>query len=69
MADDFQMAKNAAGQAFARVQKAFNIETDPDIRFYDRLTDDDFALIRETYGDEGLSQYISTMEQKKIRRS
>ena len=68
MKNIFDDAGRAVGQAFSNVQRAFNVETDPEVRFYDTLKEKDFDNIRAMYGDETVVSYVKAMESKKLRR-
>lgn len=42
-------------------------DTDPEVALYRKLKDDDFKAIEERYGQEGLAEYIMTMEKRRMR--
>jgi hypothetical protein len=64
--DAFGKMKNAARQAFDRVSRASNLETDSDLRLYNTLKPDDFQRIVQQYGANETVQYIQKMEAKRL---
>lgn len=64
MVDDI---KAGAKQAAAEMKQAMGQPTDPDLSLYNRLSQSDFEAIRAQHGDEGLLEYIQSMESKRLQ--
>ena len=63
----FGSSQQAAKSAFGAAQKAFNIQADRSLELYGKLDVPDFQHIESKYGQDGLIQYIKTMESKKLQ--
>ena len=59
----------AAGKAMENVRTVTGGSNDNELSIYNRLSSDEFKLIGEKYGQDGLIQYIKTMEAKKMRNN
>ena len=57
---------NGTKSAFQTVQRVVGSQLDPALNNYDKLTSDEFDLLRQKFGDDATMEYIKRME---IRRS
>lgn len=63
----FAKLDQAAGKALDYQNKVFGFQADPDLARYEQLQDVDFETIARTYGQEALTQYVETMESRRLR--
>lgn len=65
----FDSIKDAFGKGLENVTKAYGVETDPQLRNYNSLQQDDFQAIAKRFGMEETAQYIEEMERRRLKRS
>ena len=58
--------KNATSRAFDKVTNVAQTNTDPDLKIYEKLGQEDFAKIMEAYGVDDVTRYIQEMESRKM---
>lgn len=58
--------KGAARRALDQTFRAMGHSTDPDVRLYNRLTPQDFEQIAAQQGEDGLLEYITEMERRRL---
>lgn len=64
--DAIGMMRQATKKAFAQVQKAKNIESDPDLAMYNTLKPEHFTELMKKYGEQPIIDYIKDMEAKRL---
>lgn len=63
----FTRLDTAASKALANSNKVFGFQTDPDLRRYEQLGDNDFQTLVGTYGQDAVTGYVQTMEARRMR--
>lgn len=64
----FDIMQRATSRAFDRAEQVASIESDPDLRLYNTLTQQDFSALVGTYGESNVVDYIKAMESKRLMR-
>jgi len=64
--DAIGMMRQATKKAFSQVQKATNIESDPDLAMYNTLKPEHFTALMKRYGEQPIIDYIKEMETKRL---
>jgi len=59
----------AGSRAFERMSRVIGDTKDPDVAFYEGLSQADFGRLTDTYGTEAVGSYVKTMEQRRLNRS
>ena len=65
----FDKLNKATDKAFGRMDRVRGETSDPDVKLYNTLNENDFISISNQYGAEETLAYIDTMERKRLRRS
>ena len=60
-------AKEAANQGLKSMREALGYHTDPDLLIYEQAQPEDFNVLSQEVGFDKVSDYIKTMEVKRLR--
>jgi len=67
MGIDYDNITKLTGQAVDQVSRVLaDDKMDPDLKFYDTLTADDFKNIETKYGSDASARYIREMESRRM---
>lgn len=64
--DPFTEVEDAFETAVTDMDDALGFETDPELEFYDSLTNDDFKAMMDEFGITGTTEWIKKMEAKRL---
>lgn len=59
----------AGSRAFERMSRVIGDTKDPDVAFYEGLSQADFGRLTNAYGTDAVGSYVKTMEQRRLNRS
>ena len=59
----------AGSRALKRMGKVIGDTKDPDVAFYESLSQADFGRLTNAYGTDAVGSYVKTMEQLRLNRS
>jgi len=64
----FDKLQKATDDGVSRVQDAYGIEKDQELRDYDLLQEQDFDVMASKFGVDATAEYIQEMERRRIKR-
>ncbi len=68
LSQSIDQARSATSNAFNQTATMAGVSNDPDVRLYERLSQDDLMQLSQKYGLNQMIEYIRTMESKRMGR-